>query len=70
MGGVIIAIIQGRLVPKAQVDRLEVAYNRQLEDAWAAATAHSARADVLSAQQQRMMEAAYPVLGKVRDEAT
>lgn len=68
VGGVIVAIVRGWLVPKPQVDRLEEAYKRQLSDAWAAAIAHGARADVLLAQQQRLMEAAYPVLGRVRDE--
>lgn len=68
VGGVILAIVRGWLVPKSQVDRLEESYQRQLTDAWASAHAHSARADILQAQQQRLMEAAYPVLGKVRDE--
>jgi hypothetical protein len=68
VGGVIISIVRGWLVPRGQVDRLEATYQRQLTDAWAAATAHSVRADILMAQQQRLMEAAYPVLGKVRDE--
>lgn len=68
VGGTILAIVRGWLVPKPQVDRLEESYKRQLSDAWIAATAHGARADILLAQQQRLMEAAYPVLGKVRDE--
>jgi hypothetical protein len=70
VGGIIVSIVRGWLVPRAQVDRLESGYQRQLADAWAAATAHSARADILMAQQQRLMEAAYPVLAKVRDATT
>jgi hypothetical protein len=68
VGGTVVALIRGWLVSSRQVDRLEKAYQRQLTDAWASATAHAARADVLQSQQQRLMEAAYPVLGKVRDE--
>jgi hypothetical protein len=68
VGGVIVALIRGWLVPSRQVDRLEKSYQRQLSDAWAAAGAHAARADILQAQQQRLMEAAYPVLGRVVNE--
>lgn len=67
VGGTVVALIRGWLVSSRQVDRLEESYKRQLSDAWASATAHAARADVLQAQQQRLMEAAYPVLGRVRD---
>jgi hypothetical protein len=68
VGGTVLALIRGWLVSARQVDRLEKSYQRQLVDAWASANAHSARADVLQAQQQRLMEAAYPVLGKVVSE--
>lgn len=68
VGGTILAVIRGWLVPKSQVDRLEKAYVQQLTDAWAAANAHSARADVSQAQLNRMLEAAYPVLKAVQDE--
>jgi hypothetical protein len=68
VGGTVVALIRGWLVSSRQVDRLEKSYQRQLTDAWATATANGARADVLQAQQQRLMEAAYPVLGKVPDE--
>lgn len=68
VGGTVLAMIRGWLVSSRQVDRLEKAYQRQLTDAWAAANAHSARADILQAQQQRLMEAAYPVLGRVVNE--
>jgi hypothetical protein len=68
VGGVVIALVRGWLVSARQVDRLEKSYQRQLTDAWATATANGARADVLMAQQQRLMEAAYPALGRARDE--
>lgn len=68
VGGGVIALIRGWLVSSRQVDRLEKAYQRQLTDAWAAAHANGARADVTQAQLQRLLEAAYPVLKKVQDE--
>lgn len=68
VGGVILAIIRGWLVPKSQVDRIESAYQKQLTDMLATANAHSARADVAQAQLNRMLEAAYPVLKAVQDE--
>ncbi len=70
VGGVILAIIRGWLVPRSQVDRLDAAYQRQLQDAWAASAAHSARADVAQAQLNRLLDAAYPALRQVvADEA-
>jgi len=66
VGGVLVAIFRGWLVPKTQVDRMESSYRKQLEDAWASSSAHSARADMLLAQQQRLLEIAY----LTRDAAT
>lgn len=69
VGGVIVSLVRGWLVPKSQVDRLDAAYQRQLQDAWAASAAHSARADVAQAQLNRLLDAAYPALRVVSDEA-
>lgn len=65
VGGTILAIIRGWLVPRAQVDRLEASYQRQLTDMKATGDAHAARADVAQAQLNRLLDAAYPALRQV-----
>lgn len=70
VGWLTLAYFRGWIVPKPQVDRLEAAYIRQLDDAWAAKNAADAARDVSQAQLQRLLEAAYPVLRTVSDEAS
>jgi hypothetical protein len=62
------AQIRGWIYFKPAVDRMDESYKRQLADAWAYGQAECARANILAEQQQKLLEAAYPVLGKVRDE--
>ncbi len=65
--GVLVALqVRGWIYFKPAVDRMEESHKRQLADAWAAAAAKDATVHILMEQQQRLMEAAYPVLGKVR----
>lgn len=66
LGGVLVAIFRGWLVPKSTVDRMTVSYDRQLADWKATADAARAQADMLLAQQQKLMEIAY----LTRDAAT
>ena len=68
VGLLVTAQIRGWVYFKPAVDRMDESYKRQLADAWAAAAANAARADVAQAQLQRLLEAAYPALGKVPDE--
>lgn len=70
VGWLILAYFRGWIIPKPQVDRLEEAYKRQLTDAWAAKAAADAARDVSQAQLNRLLEAAYPVLRAVNDEAS
>jgi hypothetical protein len=59
LGIVLVAIFTGRLVPKAQVDRMEVSYLAQIENWKATVAAEAARSETLMAQQQRLMEIVY-----------
>ena len=70
VGWLILAYFRGWIIPKPQVDRLEEAYKRQLTDAWAAKAAADAARDVSQSQLNRLLEAAYPVLRTVNDEAS
>lgn len=54
-----IAIFTGRLVPKAQVDRMETSYLAQIENWKATVAASEAARTTLLAQQQRLLEIAY-----------
>jgi hypothetical protein len=56
---VMVAIIRGWLVPKAQVDRMEVSYLAQIENWKATVVAETARSETLLAQYQRLMEIVY-----------
>lgn len=64
------AQVRGWLYFKPAVDRMEASHARQLSDAWAAKAASDAARDVSAAQLQRLLEAAYPVLRTVSDEAS
>lgn len=66
IGSILLAFFRGWVVSGPQVDRMMASKDRQLEAAWAAHAAASARADVLAAQQQRLLEIAY----LTRDAAT
>jgi hypothetical protein len=68
VGLLVAAQLRGWIYFKPAVDRMEEAHKRQLADVWAVATANGTRADISQAQLNRLMEAAYPVLGKVPDE--
>jgi hypothetical protein len=52
-------VFSGRLVPKAQVDRMETSYKEQIENWKATVAASEAARTTLLAQQQRMLEIAY-----------
>jgi len=70
VGVLVAAQVRGWIYFKPAVDRLDATYQRQLQDAWAASAAHSARADVAQAQLNRLLDAAYPALRTVvADEA-
>ena len=66
LGVIVLAFFRGWVVAGSQVTRMDASYRKQLDDAWAAHAAASARADMLLAQQQRLLEIAY----LTRDAAT
>lgn len=59
LGIVILSILRGWLVPKPQVDRMEISYLAQIDNWKATVAASAAQTQLLLEQQQRLMEIVY-----------
>lgn len=73
LGIVMLSILRGWLVPKAQVDRMEKSYRDQIDNWKATVAASEAARTTLLAQQQRLLEIAYlatePTVSRRREAA-